>query len=116
MLNKNSDNSYSFSVSSRESFIYNLDFENQVIVITYICKTDNYRYTTTYAFLDFLKDCFRVDPSDYGEVAQLVDKSIYHYISTNIISGSVRRAWSKFKDELCGLYNSLDLSKNYQIL
>lgn len=116
MLNKTDNNTYTFSVSSRESFLYKLDFENQQVIFIYTCKTDNYTYTLKFAFLEFIHDVLRVDPGDYDQLVNLIDKSIFYYLSSNIISGSVRRAWNKFKDELISIYNALVMSQTYKIL
>ena len=120
MLNQIENNTYSFSVSSRESFLYKLDFENQQVIFVYTCKTDNYTYTEKHDFLDygFLEEngyC-RLDPGDYEPLVTVINESILNYLSTNIISGSVRRAWIKFKDELLSIYNSLIMSQTYKIL
>lgn len=119
MLNKTENNTYSFSVSSRESFLYKLDFENQQVIFVYTCKTDNYTYTEKHDFLEYgiLENGFcRVGPGDYEPLVTLIDKSIFTYLSTNIISGSVRRVWNKFKDELISIYNALVMSQTYKIL
>lgn len=116
MLNKTENNTYSFSVSSRESFLYKLDFEAQQVIFVYTCKTDNYTYTEKHQFLDYSLNVLRVDPGDFDQLVILIDKSITKYLLTNIISGSVRRAWIKFKDELMAIYNSLVMSQIYKIL
>lgn len=116
MLNKTEFNTYSFSVSSRESFTYQLDFDTQQVIFVYTCKTDNYTYEEKHRFLDYNCNALRIDPGDYALLVDLIEDSITRYLSNNIISGSVRRAWIKFKDELLSIYNALVMSQNYRIL
>lgn len=116
MLNKSENNTYSFSVSSRESFSYQLDFDSQQVIFVYTCKTDNYTYEEKHSFLDFNCNVLRIDPGDYDQLVDLIEVSISMYLRNNIISGSVRRAWTKFKDELLSIYNALVMSQNYRIL
>lgn len=116
MLNKIENNTYSFSVSSRESFSYQLDFESQQVIFVYTCNTDNFTYEEKHDFLEFNSNVLRIDPGDYYQLVDLIDDSITSYLRNNIISGSVRRAWNKFKDELLSIYNALVMSQNYRIL
>lgn len=111
MLNKISENKYQFQVNVRESFTYEINFESRVVIIEYYCKTDNYRFLTSYSFDDFGQPICNVNPSDYQDVAKLVVSSIDRYLMTNVISGSVRRAFENFKQELSAVYNNFGLAQ-----
>lgn len=112
MLTKTAENCFSFDVSSRESFSYKFDFEHQCVIITYSCKTDSYQFVTTYDFVLFDFKVLRIDSKDYSLIVSLINQSVTYYINHNIISGSHRRSWIKFRDELSALYNSLAMSQH----
>lgn len=111
MLTKTAENCFSFDVSTRESFSYQFDFERQCVVITYSCKTDSYQFITTYDFVKFDFQVLRIDNKDYSLIVSLINQSITYYTNNNIISGSHRRSWIKFREELMALYNSLAMSQ-----
>lgn len=110
MLNKVADNSYQFAVNVRESFTYTLDFEGQNVSIDYYCKTDNYHFITSYKFYDFCGQSL-VESTDYDTLAKLVYSTIQRYIMTNVISGSTRRAFLDFQQQLCALYTNFNLAQ-----
>lgn len=111
MLNKISENKYQFQVNVRESFTYEINFESRVVIFEYFCKTDKYSFLTTYPFDDFGLPIANVNPSDYKDIANLVCSSVDRYLITNIISGSVRRAFENFKQELSAVYNNFGLAQ-----
>lgn len=115
MLNKVSDNKYQFAVNVRESFTYELDFEGNRVIIEYYCKTDNYKFLTSYPFDQFGHSFGVLLPSDYQDVVKLVASSIDTYTNTNIISGSTRRAFENFKQELCAVYNNFGLAQMFLV-
>lgn len=110
MLNKVADNSYQFAVNVRESFTYTLDFEGQCVIIDYYCKTDNYHYSSSKKFYDYC-GANLVEPKDYDVLAKIVYQSIQMYLNTNVISGSTRRAFLDFQQQLCALYNNFNLAQ-----
>ena len=111
MLNKISDNKYQFQVNVRESFVYEINFESRVVIIDYYCKTDNYHFLTSYPFDQFGMPICNANQNDYDSIAKLVSSSISIYLNTNIISGSVRRAFENFKQELTAAYNNIGLAQ-----
>lgn len=113
MLNKISENKYQFQVNVRESFTYEINFESRVIIIDYYCKTDNYHYLTSYPFDQFGSPICNANSTDYEDIAKLVCSSISIYLNTNIISGSTRRAFENFKQELTAVYNNFGLAQMF---
>lgn len=111
MLNKIKENQYQFQVNVRESFTYELDFENSRIYIVYFCKTDNYRFLTSYEFSQFGQNYNNVQPNDFQDIAKLIHSSVELYLSKNIISGSTRRAFLNFENELTSAYTNIGLAQ-----
>lgn len=105
MLNKIKENCYALAVNVRESFTFEIDLDNYRVIIDYYCKTDNYHYISSFEF-----EYQSPDPSNIARQLHII---IDKYLTTNIISGSVRRVFIKFRDEICALYNNYSMASMF---
>lgn len=102
MLNKVRENCYSISVNVRESFTFEFVPSDYRVIIDYYCSTDNYHYISS---LDFDNKS-----PDFSNIAVEFGRIIDNYLNHNVISGSTRRAWLKFKQEIMALYNNYSMA------
>lgn len=102
MLNKIKENCYSIVVNVRESFTFEYVPSDYRVIIDYYCRTDNYHYISSFEF-DYKSP-------DYDNVSNQFSRIIDNYLYHNVISGSTRRAWLQFKQEITALYNNLSMA------